>query len=139
MQATVTWREDMTFDGESGSGHAVVMEPSDQHGGKGQGPGPMEMMLLGVGGCSSIDVVIFLRKMRQDVTDCRCEVEARRADDTPAVFTDINLHFVVTGNDLDEAKVARAVELSADKYCSASIMLARGGVNVTHTHEVLAT
>lgn len=136
MQATVTWRDAMTFDGRSGSGHDVVMEPGGDHGGRDLGPSPMELVLLGVGGCSSIDVVSFLEKMREDVTDCRCELSAERADDVPAVFTAIHLHFVVRGNDLSEAKVARAVALSADKYCSASLMLSAGGVEVTHSHEV---
>lgn len=138
MQATVTWRDGRTFDGRSGSGHDVVMEPSADHGGRGLGASPMEMVLLGVGGCSSVDVVSFLDKMREEVTDCRCEVTAERADDVPAVFTTIHLHFVVTGHDLSEAKVARAVSLSADKYCSASLMLSAGGVEVTHSHEVAA-
>lgn len=138
MQASVTWRDHMTFDARSGSGHDLVLEPGAAHGGRDLGPSPMELVLLGVGGCSSVDVVSFLRKMRQDVTDCRCELTAERADDTPAVFTSIHLHFVVAGSDLSETKVARAVALSADKYCSASIMLGRGGVAISHSHEVVA-
>lgn len=135
MQATVTWRDDLTFEGRSESGHEVVMEPGAAHGGTGLGPSPMEMVLLGVGGCASIDVVSFLTRMREDVTDCRAELAAERADTTPAVFTSIHLHFVVTGHDLTDSKVVRAVSLSADKYCSASLMLAAGGVGVTHSHE----
>lgn len=137
MQATVTWRDDLTFEGRSESGHEVVMEPGAAHGGTGLGPSPMEMVLMGVGGCSSIDVVSFLTKMREDVTDCCVELTAERADTTPAVFTRINLHFVVTGHQLADSKVARAVSLSVDKYCSASLMLAAGGVEVTHSHELV--
>jgi putative redox protein len=96
----------------------------------------MELVLMGTGACASFDVVDFLRRGREDVVDCVCELEAERADAVPAVFTAVRMHFVVTGNDLSEAKVARAVRLSADKYCSASIMLGAAGVEVTHTHEV---
>lgn len=96
----------------------------------------MELMLLGVGGCSSFDVVDILKKSRQDVTACHCELEAERADEVPAVFTKIHLHFVVTGNGLREAQVKRAVELSADKYCSASIMMVKAGVEVSHSYEI---
>ena len=98
---------------------------------------PMEMVLLGMGGCTSFDVVSILKKSRQPVTDCVAEIEAERADDVPSVFTKIHVHFVVTGSGLKEAQVKRAVELSADKYCSASIMLGRGGVEITHDYEIV--
>lgn len=138
MHAVVRWQEDARFEAESGTGHRVVLDGSVQHGGRDRGPRPMELVLMGVGGCASFDVVDFLRKGRQDVVDCRCELEADRADGFPAVFTQVRMHFVVTGHDLSEAKVARAVAMSAERYCSASIMLARGGVDVSHSHEVVA-
>jgi len=113
-----------------------VMDGPPDHGGKNQGARPMEMMLIGMGGCSSFDVVHILKKSRQDVTDCVAEIEAERADAVPSVFTKIHLHFVVTGNNLKESMVSNAVKLSAEKYCSASIMLSKGGVEVTHSHEI---
>ena len=125
------------FLAESGSGHAVVMDGPPDHGGRNLGPRPMEMLLIGVGGCSSFDVVDILKKSRQDVEDCETRIEAERADEVPAVFTKIHLHFVVTGTGLKENLVRRAVAMSAEKYCSASIMLARGGVEVTHSHEIV--
>lgn len=137
MQATVRWRDDVTFDVESGSGHTVVVDGPPDHGGRNLGARPMELVLMGTGACAAFDVVDFLRKGRQDVTDCVCEVQADRADAVPAVFTAISLHFIVTGNDLSSAKVARAVALSADKYCSASMMLDAAGVEISHTHEVV--
>lgn len=97
----------------------------------------MEMLLVGLGGCSSFDVMSILKKSRQQVSDCVCEIEAQRADAVPAVFTDIHLHFKVSGKGLKEATVKRAVNLSAEKYCSASIMLAAGGVNVSHSYELI--
>lgn len=98
---------------------------------------PMETLLIGMGGCSAFDVMAMLRKSRQNVVDCRAELNAERADEVPAVFTSVHLHFVVTGIGLKDAHVARAVQLSAEKYCSASIMLASGGVEVTHSHELV--
>jgi putative redox protein len=137
MKATVKWTDGAMFLGESGSGHAVVMDGSADLGGRNMGARPMEMLLIGMGGCATYDVMSMLNKSRQKVVDCRVELEAQRADAVPAVFTDINLHFVVTGVGLKESQVKRAVQLSAEKYCSASIMLAAGGVNVTHSYEVL--
>jgi putative redox protein len=96
----------------------------------------MEMLLMGLGGCSAFDVMSMLKKSRQQVVDCRAELKAERADAVPAVFTSIHLHFVVTGTALKESQVARAVSLSAEKYCSASIMLEAAGVDITHSHEV---
>jgi len=137
MRATVTWVEDALFLGESGSGHTVVMDGPEDLGGRNVGVRPMEMLLLGVGGCASYDVVSVLKKARQQVHGCRVEVEAERADAVPAVFTRINLHFVVAGAGLKESAVKRAVSLSAEKYCSASIMLGASGVEISHSHEVV--
>ncbi len=139
MQATIRWQGNVCFEAESGSGHKILIDGPPDHGGENRGPRPMETLLLGMGGCASFDVVHILRKSRQDITDCRCEIQAERAEDeVPAVFTRIHLHFVVTGNDLKENQVRRAVELSAEKYCSASIMLARAGVEITHSYVVEA-
>lgn len=124
------------FVGETGSGHAVVMDGSPELGGRNLGPRPMEMLLVGTGGCSTYDVMSMLQKSRQKVVDCQVEIEAERADAVPAVFTRIHLHFVVTGIGLKENQVKRAVELSADKYCSASIMLAGAGVQMSHSYEI---
>ena len=126
------------FVGESGSGHAVVMDGAPELGGRNLGPRPMEMLLIGTGGCSAYDVMSMLKKARQHVVDCRVEIEAERADAVPAVFTRIHLHFVVTGISLKESQVRRAVELSAEKYCSASIMLGAAGVKMTHGYEIVA-
>jgi putative redox protein len=113
------------------------MDGPEDHGGKNQGPRPMEMLLLGLGGCSSFDVMSILKKTRQDVTDCRAEISAERADAVPAVFTKIHLNFVVSGRKLKEAHVKRAVSLSAEQYCSASIMLEKGGVEITHSYQLV--
>ncbi len=137
MKATVTWVDGVRFLAESGSGHTVVVEGPDTHGGRNTGMRPMELLLLGVGGCSSFDVLTILQKARQDVTDCRCDITAERADSVPAVFTRIHLHFVVTGKALKEPQVKRAVALSAEKYCSASIMLGAAGVEITHGYEMV--
>lgn len=139
MQATVTWQGKVKFVAQSGTGHEVVLDGPADHGGENQGPRPMEMLLMGMGGCASFDVVSILQKARQVVTDCRCELTAERADAVPSVFTKIHLHFVVSGEGLKENHVKRAVSLSAEKYCSASIMLAKGGVEISHSYEVVAT
>ena len=123
MKARVKWVQDSTFIGESGSGHAVVMDGPPEHGGRNLGVRPMEMLLLGMGGCTAFDVVHILRKGRHPVTDCAVEIEAERADSEPKVFTRIHVHFVVSGEALSETAVARAIRLSTEKYCSASIML----------------
>ncbi|BES73469.1 OsmC family protein [Marinobacter nanhaiticus D15-8W] len=136
MKATIDWTGDASFKATSGSGHSVQLDGPPDHGGKDQGPRPMEMVLMGLGGCSSFDVMSILQKSRQDVTDCRCELDAERADAVPSVFTKIHLHFIVTGRDLKENLVKRAVALSAEKYCSASIMLEKGGVDITHDYEI---
>lgn len=137
MQATVKWVDGAQFLGESGSGHSVVMDGPEDHGGRNTGVRPMEMLLLGLGGCSTFDVISILKKTRQPVRDCRVEITAERADAVPAVFTKIHLHFIVAGDELKEKQVARAVELSATKYCSASIMLEGAGVEISHDFEII--
>ena len=137
MKATIRWVEEAMFLGESGSGHCVVMDGPPEIGGRNAGIRPMEMLLIGVGACSSVDVVSILKKARQDVTGCEAKVEATRVDAIPAVFEKIHMHFIVTGKNLDDGKVKRAVELSAEKYCSASIMLQKGGVQMTHGYEIM--
>ncbi len=135
MKARVRWLAPMGFVGESGSGHSVVMDGAPESGGRNLGPRPMEMLLLGMGGCASFDVVHILKKARQQVTDCEALIEAERADSEPKVFTKIHLHFIVTGRNLAEKHVRRAIELSAEKYCSASIMLSKTA-KVTHDFEI---
>ena len=137
MKATVKWVDNAMFLGESGSGHSVVMDGPESAGGRNMGIRPMEMMLIGMGGCASFDVMSILRKSRQQVSDCHAQLTAERADAVPAVFTAINIHFVVSGLKLKESQVRRAVELSAEKYCSASIMLAAAGVDVSHSFEII--
>ncbi|MFI2811797.1 MULTISPECIES: OsmC family protein [Microbulbifer] len=132
MQARVTWVDGVTFVGEAGSGNSVVMEGGE----KNNGIRPMEMMLLGAGGCASYDVVTILQKARQDVISCHCELTGERPDATPAPFTRIEMEFVVRGRNIKESQVARAVELSADKYCSASIMLKNAGVEIVHRYRI---
>lgn len=137
MKATIKWVDGAMFIGESGSGHSVVMDGPEEIGGRNMGVRPMEMLLLGVGACSSVDVVSILKKARQQVSHCEAQVNATRVDAVPAVFETIHMHFTVKGKDLDEAKVRRAVELSAEKYCSASIMLQKAGVTMTHDFEIV--
>ena len=136
MKATVDWTGNASFKAPSGSGHSVQLDGPPDHGGENLGPRPMEMLLMGLGGCSAFDVMSILKKSRQDVTACHAELEAERADAVPAVFTRIHLHFVVTGNSLKDNLVKRAVGLSAEKYCSASIMLEKAGVEISHSYEV---
>jgi len=122
-QARVKWAGDLTFIGESPSGHAVVMDGGSADGGLDHGIRPMEMLLLGAGGCSCIDVMLMLKKSRQKVTDCWVEMDGERAAEHPRVFTKIHMHFVVIGQDIDARHVERAIKLSHDKYCSASVQL----------------
>lgn len=136
MKAKIKWVEEMTFVGESGSGHSVLMDGPPEHGGRNLGVRPMEMVLLGLGGCTSFDVMHILKKARQSVADCVVELEAERAETEPKVFTRIHVHFIISGQGLKENQVKRAVELSAEKYCSASIMLGRAGVEITHDYEI---
>ena len=137
MKARVKWVEAVTFIGESASGHAVVMDGPPESGGRNLGIRPMEMLLLGMGGCTAFDVVMILKKARQPVTDCVVEMDAQRADSDPRVFTRIHVHFVVTGDGLSDKQVARAVELSAEKYCSASIMLGKAA-DISHDYEIVS-
>jgi putative redox protein len=135
MKARIKWVQDATFVGESGSGHAVVMDGPPDYGGRNLGVRPMEMLLLGLGGCASFDVVLILSRSRQAISDCVAEIEAERAAQDPKVFTTIHVHFIVTGKALSEKRVARAVELSAEKYCSASLMLGKTAT-ITHDYEI---
>ncbi|EED34127.1 OsmC family protein [Luminiphilus syltensis NOR5-1B] len=137
MKGQVKWLDGAKFVGESGSGHSVVMDGPEDLGGRNESLRPMEMLLLGTGGCAIYDVLSMLKKSRQRVVDCRVELHAERADAVPAVFSEMNLHFVVTGFGLKEAQVKRAVELSAEKYCSASIMFAAAGVKVGHSYAIV--
>ena len=135
MKTRVKWLDNMSFVGESASGHSVVMDGPPEAGGRNLGIRPMEMLLLGIGGCSSFDVVSILKKARQDIQSCEVEIEAERADTEPKVFTKIHLHFVISGHELNENRVEKAVSLSADKYCSASIMLGKTA-DITHSFEI---
>lgn len=137
MQATVKWIDGVMFVGETGSGHAVIMDGPVDHGGRNIGMRPMEMILLGLGGCSSFDVVQILQKGRNNIVNCVAEISAERVDAIPSVFSKIHLHFIVSGKDLKVSAVERAVSLSAEKYCSASIMLGKAGVVMTHDFEVI--
>ena len=137
MKASVHWTGEVSFKAESETGHSVQMDGPPDQGGENRGPRPMEMLLMGLGGCA-FDVLSMLKKGRQQVTNCVAELEADRADAVPAVFTRIHLNFVVTGHDLKEAQVKRAVSLSAEKYCSASIMMEKAGVEVTHSYRIEA-
>ena len=137
MKAQVKWVDNAQFLAESGSGHSVVLDGPESAGGRNSGIRPMEMLLLGMGGCASFDVISILKKSRQQITDCQAYLEAERADAVPAVFTKIHIKFVVSGYQLKEKQVARAVSLSAEKYCSASIMMEAAGVEVSHSYELL--
>jgi len=135
MHVRVKWIDGVSFVGESETGHAVVLDGAPESGGRNIGMRPMEMLLIGMGACTSFDVVAILKKGRQPIVDCVAEIEAERADEIPKVFTKIHVHFVVTGNNLNPAQVERAVKLSAEKYCSASIMLGKS-VEITHDFEI---
>ncbi|ELA09453.1 hypothetical protein MOMA_03585 [Moraxella macacae 0408225] len=134
MKVAVNWlkNEVVNFEATSETNNRIIMDSTQQ-----LGPKPMELILMGLGGCASYDVVSILQKARQQISDVQCELSATRADSVPAVFTDIHLHFVVTGVDIKDAQVKKAVELSAKKYCSASRMLENGGVNITHDYEII--
>ncbi len=137
MKAHIKWVDGAMFLGESGSGHTLVMDGPPEAGGRNMGVRPMETVLIGLGGCASYDVVSILRKARQDIRDVHALIEAERADTEPKVFTSVHVRFVVTGKNIKEAHVKRAVELSAEKYCSASIMFGRAGVNMSHSFEIV--
>ena len=136
MKARVKWVEDVCFMGESESGHAVILDGSPEIGGRNLGMRPMEILLVGMGACSSIDVVTILKKARQEISNCVAEISAERAEEIPKVFTKIHVNFVVTGRGLNVAQVERAVKLSAEKYCSASIMLGKAA-EISHGFEVI--
>lgn len=135
MKARIKWLEGVAFVGESGSGHAIVMDGAPEGGGRNLGPRPMETVLIGTGGCAAYDVMHILGKSRARVTDCVLEIDSERADDDPKIFTKIHFHFIVTGKGLKPAQVERAVHLSAKKYCSASIMLGKSAA-ITHDYEI---
>jgi putative redox protein len=136
MKARVKWVENVAFLGETETSHAILMDGAPAAGGRNLGPRPMEMLLLGAGGCTSFDVMSILKKTRQHVTDCHVELEAERAETDPKVFTKIHMHFVVKGRDIKPEAVEKAIKLSAEKYCSASIMLGATAI-VTHDFEVI--
>nr|VFJ66088.1 MAG: putative redox protein [Candidatus Kentron sp. FW] len=136
MKARVKWVEQATFLGESGSGHAVVMDGAPEFGGRNLGVRPMEAILIGLGGCTAFDVVSILRKARQPVDDCVVDIEAERAENIPKVFTRIHIHYRVIGQGISEERVERAVSLSTEKYCSATIMLSKA-VEITHDYEII--
>lgn len=135
MKARVKWVENVCFIGESESNHSVILDGPEELGGRKLGMRPMEMLLIGMGGCTSFDVVTILKKSRQAISDCYAEIEAERAEAIPKVFTKIHIHFVLKGKDLDKDQVERAIKLSAEKYCSASIMLSKS-VEITHDFEI---
>lgn len=136
MKAKIEWKGDASFTGEADSGHEVLMDGPPEYGGRNRGTRPMEMVLIGMGGCTAFDVVNILRKGRQEITDCVAEIDAQRADKAPKVFTRIHVHFVVSGKGLDPEKVGRAIELSSKKYCSATAMLSKTA-DITHDFEVI--
>lgn len=138
MKAKITWINGRAFLGESGSGHAVVMDGSPEAGGRNIGVRPMEMLLLGLGGCTAFDVVMILEKSREKVTGCEVSLEAERASEEPKVFTEVKLVFTVTGHKLKPAVVERAIKLSEEKYCSASAMFRHTAVLTTEWHVVEA-
>jgi len=136
MKAVVKWLDNMSFVGESESGHSVVMDGPPESGGRNLGVRPMEMVLLGMGGCTAFDVVMILQKGRQEISDCHVELSAERATEVPKVFTKIHAHYVIKGKNLNEKKVEKAVNLTAEKYCSVSIMLA-ASTQITHDFEII--
>ena len=136
MKATIKWSGGVSFTGIADSGHTVIMDGAPESGGQNKGARPMELVLIGMGGCTAFDVVHILRKSRQEIAGCVAEVEAQRAATDPKVFTHIHIHFVVSGLDLDPKKVEHAIELSANKYCSASIMLGKTA-KITHDIEIV--
>ncbi|MDO1510089.1 MULTISPECIES: OsmC family protein [unclassified Neisseria] len=135
MKITSKWLDNSCFVATNEAGHSVIMEGMPVEGQPKRGPSPMELLLMGVAGCSSIDVVMIAEKQRQDITDCQAIVTAKRADETPRVFTEIHIHFKVLGRNLKESAIEKAVQMSAEKYCSASIMLGKA-VKITHSFEV---
>lgn len=139
MNVEISWKGAVKFEATAGSGHTLTLDGPPDSGGENAGPRPMELVLMGTGGCASYDVVHILKKSREPVEGCVAKITAERAAEPPRVFTKIAMHFVVSGKGLSEKKVGRAVSLSAEKYCSASIMLGRGGVEMTHSFEIVET
>ena len=137
MKAKISWDGEARFLAQTESHHTVLMDGPPEHGGKNSGPRPMEMMLMAIGGCAAFDVVHILKKGHQSIVSCDAQVEAVRSEEVPAVFTKIHLHFQVSGDNIKENIVRNAVKLSAEKYCSASIMLSKGGVEITHSLELI--
>lgn len=137
MKASLQWAGQKAFSYRSNSGFEGYLDGAAKDSDDAKGPSPMEMILCGLGGCTSYDVVAILQKSRQDVVECHTELDAQRSDEVPSVFTKIHIHFVVKGRQLKEKQVERAVKLSAEKYCSASLMLERGGVEITHDFEIV--
>jgi len=137
MKARIKWIEGMAWLAEADSGHGLVLDAAPDIGGRNLGARPMETVLMGLGGCTAIDVKLILQKSQQRVTDCQIEIEAERADTEPKVFTKIHLHFTVVGHDLNEKHVKRAIDLSAEKYCSVSHMLNKTA-DITHDYEIQA-
>ena len=137
MKARVKWVEDVQFVGESGTKHSLIMDGPENLGGHGTGMRPMELLLLGLGGCTSFDVVEMLKKSRQNIVDCVVEIDGQRSESVPKIFTDIHVHYIITGSNIKEAQVKRAIELSSEKYCSASLMLGKSA-NITHDYEIIS-
>lgn len=135
LECTVRWHAGMSFIAETGSGHLVAMDGAPEAGGHNWAPRPLEMLLAGTGGCTSFDVIMILKKARQDIVDCEVKLTAERAAEDPKVFTHIDMHFVVRGRGLKPEAVERAIKLSAEKYCSASIMLGKTA-RMTHSWEI---
>jgi len=136
MNISVKWIDGMLMVGKSDSGHAIVMDGPPEIGGENLGVRPMEMLLLGMAGCTMIDVVSTLKKMREDIVDCQTQVSADRAEEYPKVFTNIHVHFVLRGNQLNPSNVDKAIKLSAEKYCSASIMIGKTAI-ITHDYKII--
>ena len=137
METQLKWAGNAAFIGRTSSGHTVVMDGSSEGGGRNLGPRPMEMLILGMGACSTYDVVSILKKSRQKIMDCEIKITSQRAENDPKVFTEIHTHFVVSGRDINEKQVERAIKLSSEKYCSASIMLG-ATANITHDFEIIS-
>ena len=133
MKAKIKWLESQIIVGESGTGHSVVMDTIDSN----KGVSPMEMLLLGVGGCTSIDVLSILKKSKQDITDFEVRVEAEREEKHPRIFQEVNIHYIIKGRKISESHIERAIKLSTEKYCGASITLSRSGTKMKYTHEIV--
>jgi len=136
MKARIKWVENACLMAEAESGHGVVIDGAAEIGGRNLGVRPMEMILMGLGGCTAMDVLSILKKQRQNITDCVIEVNGERREQTPKIFTDIHIHYIITGRDLKNNLVKRAVDLSAESYCSVSAMLGKSA-NITHDYEIV--